>query len=179
MKKIIFIFSMAAFIVSCNDEKKEAPEAGATTATEVKPDVKFPLSVGYSKFEMGNPEYSAMVLQGSWKDWEENKLSKTKWLADTVTAFHSDNTVTKGADSLIARWSRLRGQYSSSASSINAVMSVVATEQKENWVLIWADEYDTNMNGKKDTSSLMEAWRINKDGKADMLLQYDRKPRKP
>jgi hypothetical protein len=179
MKKIIFIFTMAAFIVSCDNEKKEAAEAAATTATEVKPDVKYPFPVGYSKFEMGNPEYSAMVLQGSWKDWEDNKLNKTKWLADTVAAYHSDNSVTKGADSLIARWTRLRSQYSSSVSSISAVMSVVATEQKENWVLIWADEFDTNMNGKKDTTSLMEAWRINKDGKADMLLQYDRKPRKP
>ena len=56
MKKIIFIFAMTAFIVSCNDEKKEAAEAAATTATEAKPDVKYPFPVGYSKFEMGNPE---------------------------------------------------------------------------------------------------------------------------
>jgi hypothetical protein len=176
MKKIIFIFTIAAFIVACNNEKKEPAAAAATT--EAKPDVKFPFPVGYSKFEPGNPEYAAMVLQGSWKDWEENKMDKTKWLADTVSAYHSDNTMSKGADSLIARWTRLRSTLSASTSTINAVMSVYATEQKENWVLIWADEYDTKLDGKKDTTSLMEAWKINKDGKADMLLQYDRHTRK-
>lgn len=177
MKKLFFFLTIAVFAVACDNEKKEADEAAATVVA-AKPEVKFPFPVGYSKFEMGNPEYTAMVLQGSWKDWEDNKLDKTKWLADTVAAYHSDNTMSKGADSLIARWTRLRSQYSSTVSSISAAMAVYATEQKENWVLIWADEYATKLDGKKDTTSLMEAWKINKDGKADMLLQYDRKPRK-
>ena len=99
-------------------------------------------------------------------------------VADTVTAYHSDNTMSKGADSLIARWSRQRALYSSSTPTINAVMSVYAPEQKENWVLVWADAIDTKLDGKKDSSSIMEAWKINKDGKADLLLQYDRANRK-
>ena len=178
MKKIFLFLTLAAFTVACNDEKKEAAEGAATTSAATKPDIKFPFPVAYSKFEPGNPEYAAMVLQGSWKDWEENKMNKTKWLADTVTAYHSDNTISKGADSLIARWTRQRATYSSSAPAISAVMSVYAPEQKENWVLIWADEIDIMLDGKKDTSSVMEAWKINKDGKADMLLQYDRRTRK-
>jgi hypothetical protein len=45
-------------------------------------------------------------------------------------------------------------------------------------VLVWAKEINTDAKGKIDTSHLMETWRINKDGKADMLLQYDRAYRK-
>lgn len=175
MKKIMFILVVGAFAIACNNDKKEAPEA---TTTVAKPAVTFPLPVGYSKFEMGNPDYTAMIIQGSWKDWADNKMDKSKWLADTVVAYHSDNTVSKGADSLIARWSRQRSAYSSSVPSINAAMSVTSTEHNENWVLIWADEYDTKPDGTKDTTSVMEAWKINKDGKADMLLQYDRHARK-
>ena len=51
-------------------------------------------------------------------------------------------------------------------------------DKKENWVLVWATEINTDVNGKKDTAALMETWRINKDGKADLLLQFDRAKRK-
>lgn len=175
MKKIIFVFAMAILVVACNNEKKEPAETAAPAATA---DVKFPYDVAYSKFEPGNPEYTAMILQGSWKDWEENKLDKTKWLADTITAVHSDNMVTHGADSLMARWKRFRSELSSSVPTIDAVMSVHATVQNENWVLVWATTIDTKPDGKKDTIAINEAWRINKDGKADMLLQFDRANRK-
>jgi hypothetical protein len=53
-----------------------------------------------------------------------------------------------------------------------------STDKKENWVLVWAKEINTSAGGKKDTVELMETWRINKDGKADMLLQYDRHARR-
>ena len=175
MKKVLCMLALVAFATACNNEKKENADPAATAA---KTEVKFPFEVGYSKFEPGNPAYAAMILQGSWKDWENGKMDKTNWLADTITAYHSDNTVSKGADSLMARWNRLRASYSASTPAINAIMSVYATEQKENWVLVWADEYDTKLDGTKDTSSVMEAWKINKDGKADLLLQYDRQKRK-
>lgn len=177
MKKIIFVMGVAVLAIACNNETKE-PAAAKTETAAGASDVKFPYTVDYSKFEPGNPEYAALILQGSWKDWENGKIDKTKWLADTVMAMHSDNTTTKGADSLVARWNRQRAKYSSSTPQIGAVMSVHSTEQNENWVLVWANEFDVALDGKKDTTAVMEAWRINKDGKADLLLQYDRQKRK-
>ena len=64
------------------------------------------------------------------------------------------------------------------ADTINAVMPVYSTDKKENWVLVWATEINTDKTGKTDTVQLMETWRINKDGKADVLYQYDRHTRK-
>jgi hypothetical protein len=57
-------------------------------------------------------------------------------------------------------------------------MSVRSTDKNEDWVLVWATSIDTRTDGTIDTVALMETWRINSAGKADMLLQYDRAKRK-
>jgi len=179
MKKWMIVCTAAAFLfAACNDEKKEAATAGEEPVA--KKAVTLPYTATYSSaFEMGNPEYTATILQGSWKDWEENKLDNMKnWMADSIVAFHSDNKMVVGLDSMMARWKRGRAEYSSVADTIHAAISVYSTDKKENWVLVWAQEIGTKPDGKKDTVALMESWRMNKDGKADMLLQFDRATRK-
>ncbi len=178
MKKWMLVFTASALIfAACNNEKKDAPGGDGAG---VKKSVSLAYTPSYSSsFEMGNPEYTAMIVQGSWKDWEDNKLDNMKnWVADTIVAFHSDNKMIKGLDSLMARWKRGRAGYSSVIDTVHAAMAVYSTDKKENWVLVWAGEINTKLDGTKDTTSLMETWRINKDGKADMLLQFDRATRK-
>ena len=176
MQRLIFLLSFAVIVMSCN-EKKQAAESSGTAA---KQSVTLPYQATYSSsFEMGDPAYSATILQGSWKDWEENKLDNMKsWVADTIVAFQSDNSVVEGADSLMARWKRGRAEFTSVKDSINAVIPVYSTDKKENWVLVWATEINTKADGTKDTVAIMETWRMNKDGKADLLLQFDRHARK-
>ena len=178
MKQIFLCLAAISLIMACNNEKKTGDVAGETAVD--KPAVVLPYTAAYSSsFEMGNPEYSAAILQGSWKDWENNKLENMKsWIADTIVAFHSDNTMIRGADSLMASWIKNRARYTSVIDSIDAVIPVYSSDKKENWVLVWAREINTSADGKKDTAAIMESWRINKDGKADLLLQYDRAKRK-
>ena len=178
MRKTILVIVVAGMLAACNNEKKS--DAGSTDTKAEKPAVTLPYTVTYSSsFEMGNPDYTAMILQGSWKDWENNTLDNMKnWIADTIVAFHSDNATVKGLDSMMARWKRGRADYTSVIDTVHAVVPLYSTDKKENWVLVWASEINTNSKGKTDTTALMETWRINKDGKADMLLQYDRATRK-
>ena len=178
MKKIYLLMAAAALFTACNNETKS--DTGSTDSTGAKSSVTLPYTASYSSsFEMGNPEYSATILSGSWKDWENNNLDNMKsWVADTIVAFQSDETMIQGADSLIATWKRARARYTSVIDTINAVMPVYSTDKKENWVLVWATEINTKADGTKDTVALMETWRINKDGKADLLFQYDQNKRK-
>ena len=178
MRKFFFLLGLAGFISSCNNGA--AKTEAATDTVAAKTEVALPYTASYSSsFQMGNPEHSAMILQGSWKDWEMNTMDNMKsWVADTVTVYHSDNTVVKGVDSLTARWKRGRAKYSAVSTTIDAVMPVYSTDQNENWVLVWATEVDTELSGKKDTTYVMETWRINKDNKADLLYQHDRATRK-
>jgi hypothetical protein len=176
MKKILLLLAATAVFAACNNEKKEE----AKTGEAAKAEVKLAFTPTYSSsFEIGNPAYAAMIVQGSWKDWEQNTMDNMKnWVADTVVAFQSNNIMIRGVDSLGANWKRGRADYTSVIDTINAVMPVYSTDKKENWVLVWATEINVNTKGKKDTVVVMETWRINKDGKADMVLQYDRHARK-
>lgn len=177
MQKFIFFFCFAVLAMSCNNEKKESTESSEAAA---KPAVVLSLPATYSSsFEAGNPAYAAMIVQGSWKDWQDNKMDNMKnWIADTIIAFHSDNVMTNSADSLIARWKRGRAEYTAVLDTVHAATALYSTDKKENWVLVWAKEINTKADGIIDTTELMETWRINKEGKADMLLQYDRHARK-
>jgi hypothetical protein len=177
MRKTFLFITVAGMLAACNNDTKVA--ASSDTKAE-KPAIPLAYTPTYSSsFEMGNPEYATMIVQGSWKDWENNTMDNmSKWVADTIVAFHSDNTMVKGLDSLTARWKRGRAGYTSVIDSIDAVMAVYSTDKKENWVLVWATEINTDSKGKVDTAGVMETWRINKDGKADMLFQFDRATRK-
>jgi hypothetical protein len=184
MKKILLVLTAAAMFAACNDAKKEetkpAETTAATPAETPKAEVKMPYVSAYSNaFEVGNPAYAAMIEQGSWKDWETNTMDNMKsWMADSILAFHADNAVVMGADAMMARWKKGRAEYTKVIDTIHAALATYSTDKKENWVMIWAKEINTNLKGKTDTVELMETWRINKDGKADMLLQYDRATRK-
>ena len=175
LKTFLFILIAGAFVACNNDTKTASAETKSNNSS-----VTMPMPVTYSSsFEMGDPKYSAMIVQGSWKDWVDNNMDNMRgWVADTLVAYQSNNIVARGPDSLAAQWKRLRAMYTSANDSINAVMSVHSTDKNENWVLVWASAYGTKLDGTKDTSYIMETWRINKDGKADLLLQYDRQARK-
>jgi hypothetical protein len=179
MKKMFLVLMGAALFSACNSDTKSTTATGADS-TAAKPAAALPYTTTYSSsFKMGNPDYSAMIAQGSWKDWEKNTMDNMKsWVADTVVAFQSDNKMIKGVDSLQANWKRGRAGYTSVIDSLNAVVPLYSTDKKENWVLVWATEISTDTKGKTDTVAVQETWRINKDGKADLVYQYDRHARK-
>ena len=178
MKKFYFFLIAAALFSACND----APTSDSSTgdSTTAKSTVALPYTASYSSsFDKGSDEHNAAILQGSWKDWETNNIDNMKnWVADSIVAYQSDGSVVRGVDSLMANWKRARGKYSMVIDTVQAVTSIYSNDRKQNWVLVWASEINTNADGTKDTVALMETWRVNKDGKADFLLQYERSKKK-
>jgi hypothetical protein len=172
LEKTTFLFAALISMMACNTEKPDE--------TTAKTPVVIPYTASYStSFEMGDPAFITTIVQGSWKDWEDNNLDNmNNWVADSILAYHSDQVMVSGKDSLIARWKRGRAMYTSSKPTIDAAMSVRATDKNENWVLVWATEIITKTDGTTDTVNIMETWRINKEGKADLLYQFDRAKRK-
>jgi hypothetical protein len=180
-QKSLFAFAFVLICFGCNtgDQQNQAELTPDPVMSE-KMNISLPYVPGYSSsFEMGDPAHATMIVQGSWKDWEDNNLDNmVNWVEDTITAFHSNNTTVHGVDNLMTRWKSNRAEYTSVKPTINAVLPVYSTDRDEHWVLVWATEIDTKSDGSIDTVNLMETWRINKAGKADMLLQYDRATRK-
>lgn len=180
-----------ALFAACNNSGDKAKVDSMnvdTTATAAKtmPDINSPYPVVYSsKFEIGDPKYAETVLK-LWKDWDNNSLMNSKDLfADTLTFYFSDGSMMHASrDSALAMAQKIRDSQASITSSIDAVMSAKSLmnnisskpeDQNENWALIWGEERVTDKKGKKDSSAVMETWRLNKDGKVDMVFQYRKK----
>jgi hypothetical protein len=179
MKKILIVTSMA-FFAACNNSSDKAKvesmksDTTASTATTTMPDINSPYAVTYSsKFEMGDPKNAETVLN-IWKDWDNGNLMNSKnSFADTVELHFSDGSMVRAArDSALAMGQADRDRYASSVSTVDVITSLKSTDKNENWALIWGEERLTDKKGKKDSSALHAAWRLNKDGKADRVFQF-------
>jgi hypothetical protein len=87
-------------------------------------------------------------------------------------------------DSCLAVAQKIRDSQASIVSTIDAVMSAKSLmnnmssrpeDQNQNWALIWGEERITDKKGRKDSSAIQETWRLNKDGKVDLVYQYRKK----
>ena len=176
MKKNL-LFACLFILVSCNSNQPVQTE-GAKPASDsmAVQNINSPYDIQYSsKFIMGNPKYAEGVLT-LWKDFDNGNLSAHKdFFADSITAILSSGAhMHSSRDSVLATIQKYRNSLAAAVDRVDAVMAVRSTDKNEDWVLIWGMETDSYKNGKIDSVNLQETWRINKDGKADLLMQYAR-----
>jgi len=75
-------------------------------------------------------------------------------------------------DSIVAASKTFRNTLGTVSTQVHAVVPLKSTDKNEDWVLVWFKEYTTDAKGKKDSTEFQETWRLNKEGKADLLYQY-------
>ena len=178
MKTFLMVFAVI-FFAACNNatdaDKTDDATALKTDSSAVTDDnVSYAYTADYSsKFEMGKPEYAASILK-LWKSWDDGNLSAARDIfADSVTmVFSSGDKVAGKRDSIIAMGQKERDMFASAKSQVHAWTSLRSTDKNENWVNIWGREVDTDKKGKVDSSEIQETWRLNSDGKADLVYQY-------
>ena len=176
------LFACLFILVSCNSNQPAATEPAKPASDSVAvQNINSPYEIQYSsKFVMGNQKYAEDVLT-LWKDYDNGNLSAHKdFFADSVevilgTGAHMHST----RDSVIAAIQKYRSSLTAAVDRVDAVMAVKSTDKNEDWVLIWGMETDTWKNGKTDSTNLHEVWRINKDGKADLLYQFSSRTTPP
>lgn len=178
MKQFALLTAVVFFVVACQNAAEKKDE---TKTTDAKMPTASMFKANYSNaFEMGDMALTDKAVLNSWKNWEANKFDGlTDFFADSVTALWADGTSFTGTkDSLINEWKKVRANITTVVDSIDAYMPVYSTDKKENWALIWVTDYSTDKKGVKDTTAYQETWRFNKDGKADLVLQFQRKRKK-
>jgi len=57
--------------------------------------------------------------------------------------------------------------------SVHAWVPLRSKDRDEEWVVIWTREYSTDANGKMKPKELQETWRFDKNGKINLLYQYE------
>lgn len=178
MRKI-FVAFFAVSLLACNDSttKTEGTNTGNAAVKANVPTNTYGFTPAYSaSFVMDSAKNSETVL-ALWKDWNDGDLSKTRsHFADSVSLFLADGTSMSGpADTIMKNMQNYRSTFKSMNATVDAIFATKSTDKDENWVAVWGVEMPTDMNGKKDTVSLMETWRFNKAGKVDMMFQATRK----
>lgn len=173
MKLVILLASLFLFL-SCNSNKEKAQQPASTTATGESANIAYPLPTLYSAtWEAGDPKHAAMVLNIA-KDWmDSNFESLNKNFADSIYIYLASGDRMIGArDSIMTTMKNFRKMYSEVKAEIHSIVPLRHRDTKEDWVCVWLKEITTTSEGKKDSVEIQESWRLNNQGKAELVYQY-------
>jgi hypothetical protein len=127
-----------------------------------------------SNYVIGNPAHSKMIVD-LWKDWDDNAFDRHDYYADNLIMVLPDGTVTKGKAANLEAAKTFRSSLKSSKSTIDAWVPLKSTDRNENWVAMWGTETNTWPDGRVEMRDIHEIWRINEDGKVDLMRQFTAK----
>ena len=153
MKRLLIAIVAATLLLTCNNEKK-TDEASGKTEEKKEAAITYPYKAVYSSdFSVGDPNHSKIVLD-LYKLWEENKLDEMKTiLADSVSIDFPDGNKFNGTvDSMISFARKFRSGIASVKVSFDGWMPIHVNDTKEDYVLVWSRDYNTDMSGKVDSS---------------------------
>ena len=180
MRKI-YLFASVAFLASCtsgpNKSTMEAVKTSDSDSTKHE-SLTYPYTASYSSdFEIGDSKNVQTLLE-LYQNWDNNTIENSKnSFADTDTMFFADGNMFAGSrDSLIATAKKMRGQMGKVVDSIHAWVPLRSKDRDEEWVVIWSREYSTDVNGKMKAKELQETWRFDKNGKINLMYQYEQLP---
>lgn len=175
---LLTAFSASAQVTPAKNEETKAKIKTQNVKMKVKGNlsaIPLPYEVGYSsQFMPGDPAYSKLVLD-IWKDFDNNTFDRNAGaFADTVVMMMSDGTTMRGLKQVLDAAKTYRSSLGAVQSTIDAVMSSHSIDKDEDWVLVWGKTKETDKNGHTKTALLHEAWRIDKDGKINYMVQFAR-----
>ena len=187
MKTLLFSLCACCFLVAVLAGCGGNATAPVADSTKVKTDsavvmrpINSPYPVLYSSsFTMDEPKNAETIL-ALWKAYDNGNLSAARdLLADTVEVYLANGMKMRTSrDSTIAGIQGFRNMMTAVVDQVNAVMAVKSVDKNEHWVLVWGMEKDTHKNGKVDSVQLQETWRLDANGKANLLYQFAEKPGK-
>ncbi|MBC9909341.1 hypothetical protein [Chitinophaga varians] len=140
----------------------------------------YPYTASYSSdFKIGDSK-NAKTLLNVYQQWDNNTLDNAKpFFADNDTMFFSDGMMFAGnRDSLFVLAKKKREPMGMVVDSIHAWIPLRSKDKKEDWVVVWTREISTDASGKRTAKELQETWRFDKDGKINLMYQYEQAPPK-
>ena len=173
--KRLFFTATVAILASCNSNQPVQTETAKPAIDSAVLSINSPYNVSYSsKFVIGSSKNAETILT-LWKDYDNGNLSAHKEsFADSIELYLADGSkLHSSRDSIIAIIQKHRNMFSAVSDRVDAVTSLKSTDKNQDWVLVWGMETDIDKKGKVDSVNLMETWRLNKDGKADLVYQFN------
>ena len=175
MKKILFCFSLAIFVLSCKDDKNKTETTDTGDKTE-KAAVDLPYTAAYSSSwstDVSDADLKTVLM--TYKNWADNNINGlSAAMADTVTVdMNSGDHLVKSKADLMKFWSTYRDSLSSVRIVMDGWHKMYSTDKKEGYIVTWYNEYDTYKSGKVDSAAYHDINQL-KDGKITWYSQYKR-----
>ena len=178
MRKVLFSFGVAIFLLSCNNNKTTTAEDSTTSkdSTTAATPADLPYKPSYSS-NWSNDVSDAdlkMVLT-TYKDWADNNMADlSNSMADTVEVdFASGQHFKNSKAELMKMWTTYRDSLSSVSIDMQGWNKMYSTDKKEGYIVTWYMETDKFKNGKVDSASYHDINQV-KDGKIIWYSQYKR-----
>ena len=172
MKQLFLVACLVCTLAACNNETKNASndepkKEGDAKAADVQ--LPFTLAEPYKNWQMGSTENAVTAMQSlkAFVDRDFTGLAAT--LADSVEV-RMDNFQSKkiSRDSAIKLFTEMRGTYQDIKITMYDYESVIAADKSEEWVTIWYKQVWTDDEGKKDSLSVIDDFKM-KAGKMAVL----------
>jgi hypothetical protein len=155
MKQLFVALITVPVLFACNNEKNSDESSGKMEEKKETAGITYPYTPDYSSdFSIGDVNHSKTVLY-LYKMWEEGRVDDFRSvLADSVSLDFPDGN--KFKDNTVDRFINFAGQFRKTLSSVkvtfDAWMPVHVNDKKEDYVLVWYREYETDMSGKIDST---------------------------
>lgn len=148
----------------------DSPALAGTDTTAVF----YPYAQVYSAdMRPGDPRHVKTILE-IWKMYEAGRVRDTAtYFADTLRFVLQEEGLYGDSERVLERWQHYRSFYPTVQLYADMWMPVYLADKDEHWVMIWGRHKVVNKQGKRAERSLHQAWRIDKRGKVNQLLQYD------
>ena len=178
MKKLLFCFSVGAFLLSCNNDKDNTSAStdvkDSTAKTTTMADLPYKASYS-SDFNSDVSDADLKTVLVSYKDWADGKMADVaKGYADTLEWMRPGGEYYKLPNAGIMKmWTVYRDSLSSITIDMQAWEKIHSADKKDNWIATWYKEIDTYKSGAVDSAYYHDLNRV-KDGKIATLEQYKR-----
>lgn len=162
MKKFLLMACTALFVISCNNDAKDAktadgpaPAADAKTA-DVKYDYPYTLEQPYQGWLPGDQQHAVNALKAL-KAFETGDIAGAGTYFGDSVSLRFDNWEAKlSNDSLKKSFTAQRELFSSMVIKMGDWESVISPDKKSEWVTMWYKQIQTTKDGKTDSLSVVD-----------------------
>ena len=166
----MLIIALLLAFISCQDKSTKE-------AVSSEPQVGFAYPVALTIEKIGDQKHAKTLLD-IWKASDDRDMAKLKLLIADSFEYHTAEGLwpSTNRDSLF----RVAEAGDSNLVSVRSAVTTVIpfslknsiTGQNEDWVTIWGTRVIKYKNGKKDSMWIHENWKMNDEGKGEVLYQF-------
>ena len=175
MRKLFLLIIVFASLFACNNEKPASTETAAAKEEPKKEEASLPMpyEASYSsKFAIGDQKNALAVLT-LFKQWDDNKLKESMGgFADSVSFYTNEWEFHGTKEKFYEESQKQRDMATEVKTVVHGWIPVKSTDHNEDWVLVWSTGYTKDKAGKMDSLAYQDTWRINKEGKVDLVYQH-------